>query len=560
MRGALETPRKGGSPKRAVSRTPQQRQQAATAPAPTTPAATPAPTARLRSLWHAAANFLASPIRRPAELVREMDTEITPAPPSEDDGSLVDSESPEEEQENQWPGSYKKTPEPETPPKQAYINPGLAKDPYASLAPRPASFGERFMNLQKKKAMSYTVSNDGQKRHWGSRIPRHLLRATEDSESITAPNGSKRSRRSYNLTGKTEDQKRQILEELEREIEANRRDRRVSARHDLEKRRVLMAQMGVDWAEVEEREKAERGEETEEDSDIDITRPKNSGKGKEKDRSKSPEPVETSTEPTPPPSRATSFLFGGGTYQAPEAPETPAVPATPATTAPSISTAPIAAPVAPAPLLTPAVPIATASTPAVPTTASATPVSPRRARSPPSAPSPSKVTKKKSSPKRSPPPTPSSLAPPATPTLSHATLPPPGTSWNQNPAYNQQPPATLASPQKAASGLSFGDPAHKARTQAEKFKPHVSSGLRASTTAQSDSPPRAAPSVNISRMLHPPEPAAPEPVPAPAPNKKLAPLYPLKTKKYGPDGKQVSTPFMNPSVLSLSEQTANCGV
>jgi len=548
MSGALETPRRGGSKRRVAPSTPKQRQQATTAPAPTTPAATPAPAARLKSLWHAAASFLASPIKRPAELVREMDPEIIPSPQSEDDGSAVESESPEEEgQENQWPGSYRKTPEPELPPKPAYINPGLAKDPYASLAPRPASFGERFMGLQQKKTMSYTVSDDGQKRYWGAKIPRHLLRATEDSESITAANGSKRSRRSYNLTGKSEEQKRQILEELEREIESNRRDRRVSARHDLEKRRVIMAQMGVDWAEVEEREKAEKGEETEEDSGTDITRPKNKGKGKEKERSKSPEPVETSTEPTPPPSQPTSFLFGGGTYKTPEVSEAPVISATPVSPV-SAPVAPIAAPFAPV------APVAAVSAPVAP-------ISPRRTRSPPpSAPSPSKVAKKKASPKRSPPPASNSLAPPATPTLSHATLPPPGIPWNQNPAYNQPPPPTLASPQKAASGLGFGDPAHKARTQAEKFKPHVSSGLRASTTVQSDSPPRAAPGININRMLYPPEPAAPAPVPPPVPEKKLAPLYPLKTGKYGSDGKQVSTPFMNPSVLFLSEQIANGGV
>ncbi|KAF8421419.1 hypothetical protein EV426DRAFT_705734 [Tirmania nivea] len=539
MRGALETPRRGGSPKK---RTPQQRQQAATAPAPTTPAATPAPAARLKSLLHAAANFLASPIRRPAQLVREMDTEVIPAPQSEDDESLVSSESLEEEQENQWPGSYRKTPEPESPSKPAYINPGLAKDPYATLAPRPASFGERFLGLQQKRAMSYTVSNDGQKRYWGARIPRHLLRATENSESITAANGSKRSRHSYNLTGKTEEQKKQILEELERELEANRRDRRVSARHDLEKRRVILAQMGVDWAEVEEREKAEKGEETEEDFDVDITQPKNKGKEKEKEKSKSPEPVATSTEQTPPPSRPTSFLFGGGTYKASDVPEAPAVLATP-TSPVSASTAPITASVAATVAASVVAPVAPAA-PAAPTatvSAPAAPISPRRARSPPSAPSPSKVTKKKASPKRSPPLASSSLAPPATPTLSHATLPPPVIPWNENPAYNQPPPTNLASPQKAVAGLGFGDPAHKARTQAEKFKPHVSSGLRASTTAQSDSPPRAAPGININRMLHPPEPAAPEPAPAPepVPKKKLAPLYPLKTKKYGPDGNQV---------------------
>ncbi|KAF8456696.1 hypothetical protein BGX38DRAFT_1139872 [Terfezia claveryi] len=528
MSGALESPRSGGSQKkRTVPSTPRQRKQAVTAPAPTTPAATPAPAARLKSLWHAAASFLASPIKRPAVLVREMDTEITPAPQSEDDGSVVSSESPQEEQENQWPGSYRKTPEPELPPKPAYINPGLARDPYARPGPRHASFGERFMGLQQKKAMSYTVSNDGQKRYWGAKIPRHLLRLTETSESITAANGSKRSRRSYNLTGKTEEQKRQILEELEREIEANRRDRRVSARHDLEKRRVILAQMGVDWAEIEEREKAEKGEATEEDSDIDIMRTKNKGKGKEKERPKSPEPMENPTEPAPPPSQPTSFLFGGGTYKAPEASEAPTVRATPASPV-SAPAAPIAAPVAPD------VPVV-----AVSASAPAAPVSPRRARSPPSAPSPSKVTKKKASPKRSPPPASSCLAPPATPTLSHATLPPPAISWHQNPTYNQpSTPPPLTSPQKAVSGLGFGDPAHKARTQAEKFKPHVSSGLRASTTAQSDSPPRAAPGTNINRMLYPPEPFAPEPAPVPVPKKKLAPLQ--KTKKYGPDGKQIA--------------------
>jgi len=489
--------------------------------------------------------------------MREMDTEITPAPQSEDDGSMVGSESPEEEQENQFPGSYRKTPEPELPPKPAYLNPGLAKDPYASLAPRPVSFGDRFIGLQQKKAMSYTVSNDGQRRYWGSRIPRHLLRATEDSESITVANGSKRSRRSYNLTGKTEEQKRQILEELEREIEANRRDRRVSARHDLEKRRVILAQMGVDWAEVEEREKAERGESTEEDSDMDVTRPRKKGKGKGKEKSKSPEPA-TPTEPTPPPSRPTSFLFGGETYKAPEVSEAPAVPATPV----SVPAAPVAAPVTP--VAAPA-PEATVSAPAAHVSAPAAPASPRRARSPPSAPHTNKVTKKKPSPKKSPPPAPSSPAPPATPTLSHATLPPPGISWHQNPAYNQPtppppPPPTLTSPQKVVSGLSFGDPAHKARTQAEKFKPHVSSGLRASTTAQSDSPPRAAPGINFKSTLHPPEPAVAEPASAPVLKKKFAPLYPLKTKKYDPDGKQVSTRPMNPSVLSLSKQKANGGV
>lgn len=526
MSGALETPRRGGSQKKSTApSTPRQRQQAVTAPAPTTPAATPAPAARLKSLWHAAANFLASPIKRPAVLVREIDTEIIPAPLSEDDGSVVSSESPQEEQENQWPGSYRKTPEPELPPKPAYINPGLARDPYAKPGPRHASFGERFMGLQQKKAMSYTVSNDGQKRYWGAKIPRHLLRMTETSESITAANGSKRSRRSYNLAGKTEEQKRQILEELEREIEANRRDRRVSARHDLENRRVILAQMGVDWAEIEEREKAEKVEAIEEDFDMDIMRTKNKGKGKEKERPKSPEPVENPIEPAQPPSQPTSFLFGGGTYKAPEASEAPSVRATPASPV-SAPAAPIAAPAAP-------------DVPVVAVSAPAAPVSPRRARSPPSAPSPSKVTKKKASPKRSPPPASNSLAPPATPTLSHATLPPPAISWHQNPTYNQPPtPPPLASPQKAVSGLGFGDPAHKARTQAEKFKPHVSSGLRASTTAQSDSPPRAAPGTNINRMLYPPEPFAPEPTPAPVPKKKLAPLYPQKTKNYGPDGKQ----------------------
>ena len=360
--------------------------------------------------------------------------------------------------------------------------------------------------------MSMSVGNhDRSQSVVGPSLQSDLTEAFIKSAIPSNPAGYKRARLSLNQGALSEEEKKKIAEERLLELEKNKRDRKVWAMEDRYERRFLLASLGQSW---EEEEEARGDSDTEDDNaanDVPEAKSKGKGGGQEPLKEKSPE---AETEPTVPSlqkpfspvSKPSSFLFGGGAYNASSAPAPPVI----------------------------EVPVPLSS----PRAASPTP----NGTSPPSSTSDKEVTS-------------TSPVPPATPTLSHAQLPSPIVPTG--PALLPPPPSpSLVSPQKGTTGLGFGDPALKARSRAEKFKPLVPSGLRESTAAQSDSPPRVKPATTNHQFTSPMK----------TPRKSLSPTAERKVTSPLKDGKKqamVSSIFLNLDkkvFLCLCEQNFDCGL
>ncbi|KAI5798044.1 hypothetical protein DFH27DRAFT_98241 [Peziza echinospora] len=304
--------------------------------------------------------------------------------------------------------------------------------------------------------------------------PRPRFRDSVGVSSVpSSPMGYKRQRTAMNQGPMTEEMKKQIEEERAaefqrraEEVERERRDWRIKGQELEYEWRIIQAKLGKPIDDSED-ERSESGD------SVAAEKP-SKGKGKEKDlgtpekttgqemvklTSSSNESTPEKTV-TPPPvrSKPSSFLFGGAAYSADDAPPPPVLEKAAGEKLVAAQTPPAA----------------TASPTKKGTDSTKTSFSSDSDKE-----NASKV-----------------LSPPATPTLSHAQLPAP-LATNAPPPRRSSPTkqATMeaihkASPIKGGASNLFGDAASKARSQAEKHKPHVSSGLRASTIMSSDSPPR----------------------------------------------------------------------
>lgn len=517
MRGGLVTPPARGS--NAIDGSELQTPASPTTPARQEDVGTVTPGGK--KIWGQWADMIRgiitrSPVSKPAQLVRELDVEILPAATN---GSPTESPRPstppsqdnqEEEEENLWPGSYRKTPVKVTTPKDPEpINAALALEYQHKSPSRRASarsFGDIFNQQAKyrsrpphitKKRMAVSMNHDRSQGVMGSCPQSDLTDPFVKSVIPSNPAGYKRARLSLNQGALSEEEKKKIAEERLLELEKNKRDRKVWAMEDRYERRLLLATLGQSW---EEEEEARGNSDTEDDSAVnDASEAKSKGKGgdqealEEKNPEAETEPIEPSSlpKPTSPVSKPSSFLFGGGAYHASSAPAPPVVEA-PASLSPPRAVSPI-----------------------------------QNGTSPQSSASDKEATS-------------TSPVPPATPTLSHAQLPSPIVPTGPTLLPPPSPPS-LVSPQKGTTGLGFGDPALKARSRAEKFKPLVPSGLRESTAAQCDSPPRAK-SATINNQTPPPT-----KTPTKTPRKSMSPIVERKVTNSGKKQAMVtSTSFFIP--------------
>ncbi|KAF8458517.1 hypothetical protein BDZ91DRAFT_800201 [Kalaharituber pfeilii] len=399
--------------------------------------------------------------------------------------SVSVAEEREEEMELSVPGGFGK--EKEDKKKEEYINPLLATQRYnhspvkgSRPLTKPFSFNDAILAAGKygvrpsaraRLSASFVDINGGRNRTFSTSGSRPRISSVLGQSSVpSSPMGYKRQRTSLHQGPLSEEEKRRIAEERLAELERTERDRRVEIQEIAYERRLLEATLGIKKSEDVEMDA--EGSDTDDDSALEnmVKKRKDKGKAKEADTQtepqKSPEkepqnspekapqvlPSEPHTPPKPVVTEPSSFLFGGGAYKPATAPPPPTM----------TETAPLALP-------------------APETTENGTPKSFS---------SDSDKENTANIPHQ----------PPATPTLSHAQLPTP--IANTGPAFVPPPSQPLhMSPQK---GL-FSDPASKARSQAEKFKPAQPSGLRASTIMQSDSPPRAKPVLNgVSPQKKPP--------------------------------------------------------
>ena len=254
--------------------------------------------------------------------------------------------------------------------------------------------------------------------------------------------GYKRVRRALLQSALTEEEKNRIAEERLVELELIAEDRKVKMREDAFEKRLLLAQLARSSNNYEDNVDAQESQTDDDSAMEDADNPakdkptKDRGKAKEK---ASTEETPTSHETARPVSKPSSFLFGGSAYDPSCAPPRPI----------------LLKPHDPRPILL-------------------KPHDPRRG-----LPAPEAKKKKTVSfavgTKPPAPPTQAKHPNPIAP-IGTANLPPP----TQRPQLSSQ---------KGISGLGSSDPALKAGSHAEKCKPHVSSGLRSSTTLWSNSRP-----------------------------------------------------------------------
>ena len=430
-------------------------------------------------------------VNRPAELAEEMDMEtslvLVPSPSPSSPSGPSEVEEPEKKGFS-VPGGFDEKPlvEEEKPIEEeksvvrkrtGYINPLLAMEVYTHPPPSKSpywSFDDSIYTSGKYRARPpvrierQSASFTGYGRSAGV-MPRGraVLPPPIQPSSVPSQGGYKRVRTALRQPGLTEEEKNRIAEERLVELEMIERDRRVEMQEDAYEKRLLLAQLRRSSSSDDDNMDAE-GSQTDDDSAMENADQPTKDKGKAKETATAEE-APKSPETARPVSKPSSFLFGGSTYDPSCAPPRP------------VLSKPVEPPRAP-----PAPEAKDNASSAPPPPVLSKPEEPRRAPPAPEAKEKKTVSFSGDSDKEN---LTKSPSPPATPTLSHAQLPnpiaPTGPALLPPPTQSPQ-----LSPQKGGSGLGFGDPALKARSQAEKFKPHVSSGLRSSTTMRSDSPPR----------------------------------------------------------------------